>query len=339
MNKRTITGIMMLSSLLTACSTPEEKKTEESVSVDTEIVSAADAQSYTSTYVGEVEAQASTAVSFSGCGTVTKVLVSEGQHVSKGQAIAMMDDTQSRNSLLAAEAVMTQSQDAYDRMKILHDRQSLSEMEWVQVQSSLQQAKSNLQKAQKALSDCLLTAPCSGVVGSKMLEAGMTALPAQPVCSILDMNRVKVKISVPEKEITSIASNATVCVDALDGRHFESSGMERGVTADAVSRTYEVRYLVDNSDGRLLPGMVCSVMPLSAADTAACRLSLPITSVQQSGHGQKFVWTVIHGRAHRTMVTVGKARGNRICILSGIKEGDTIVTAGYQKLYEKCKVR
>lgn len=336
-------GLLVMNSMVVGCSSPQEVKKDTPVRVQTETVCPSDVNEQAGAYVGEVEAESSTAVSFTGSGTVVKVLVSEGQHVSKGQLIALMDETQNRNAMMAAEAMMTQAQDAYDRMKMLHESQSLSEMDWVEVQSKVQQARSSLEMTKKSLENCRLVAPCSGVIGSKMIEAGMTVLPAQPVCNILDISRVKVKISVPEKEVAQVAHKATISVDALGGECYESIDMERGVTADALSRTYEVRYLVNNHDGRLLPGMVCEVNVESGALSVergglsverGRALTLPITAVQRGADGKMFVWTVRECHAHRTNVKVGKAQGNRIIIEDGIHVGDIVVTKGYQKLSE-----
>jgi len=339
MNKTKIFSGLLISSMLVACNSQNEEKKADAVSVETDIVTKDNSNASTATYVGEIEAESSTAVSFAGNGTILKVLVSEGQHVNKGQLIAVMDDTHSRSSYEGAQAAMTQAQDAYDRMKVLHDRQSLSEMDWVQVQTGLQQAKSNLQKMKKGLDDCRLLAPCSGVIGSKRMESGEMAMSGQAVCSILDISKVKVKISVPEKEVMNIAPEAKIMVGALEDEPFSSIGMERGVTADAVSRTYEVRYLVNNKDGILLPGMVCNVVPNSSNKDESKSITLPITSVQRGADGQMFVWTIRNGEAHRSKVWGGKASGNRMSILDGVKEGDKVVIKGYQKLYENCKVK
>lgn len=132
-------------------------------------------------------------------------------------------------------------------------------MKRVETESKVQQAEAQLQMARKAFADCRITTPCAGVIGSRMIEPCMTALPAQPVCNILNINKVKVKISVPEKDIMHIDAGALITVEDLCGATFHSAGMEKGVKADAISRTYEVRYLVNNTEKKLLPGMVCSV--------------------------------------------------------------------------------
>ena len=96
------------------------------------------------TYVGMVEECEATAVSFTSMGVVKRMLVNEGQAVSKGQLIAEMDDTQARNLLSGAEAQMAQANDALERYKMLHDNGSLPEVQWVEIQSKVAQAKSQL---------------------------------------------------------------------------------------------------------------------------------------------------------------------------------------------------
>ena len=126
------------------------------------------------TYVGIVEEREATAVSFTGMGVVKRVLVSEGQAVGRGQLLAEMDDTQARNLLSSAEASMTQANDALKRYGMLHENGSLPEVKWVEIESKVAQAKSQLEVAKKNLADCRLTAPVSGIVGQKQIGAGET---------------------------------------------------------------------------------------------------------------------------------------------------------------------
>ena len=124
------------------------------------------------TYVGIVEEREATSVSFTGMGVVKRMLVNEGQAVSKGQLIAVMDDTQARNLLAGAEATMAQANDALQRYGMLHENGSLPEVKWVEVQSKVAQAKAELDVAKKNLADCRLVAPVGGVVGRKQVGVG-----------------------------------------------------------------------------------------------------------------------------------------------------------------------
>ena len=294
------------------------------------------------TYVGIVEENEATAVSFTSMGVVKRLLVDEGQAVSKGQLIAEMDDTQARNLLAGVEAQMTQANDALQRYGQLHENGSLPEVQWVEVQSKVAQAQSQLEVAKKNLADCKLFAPVSGIIGKKQVGAGETAMPSQAVVSILNINKVKVKVAIPEAEISGIGTNTPsyIKVDAINQR-FTGGQIEKGVQADALTHTYDIRINVVNTGHKLLPGMVASVtFTLASQQTSdVALLTVPVTAVQKKASGKLFVWSVDeYNNAHRTDVTIGETMGNRIVITSGISIDQRIVIEGYQKLSEGTKV-
>jgi len=309
--------------------------------VNTEVVAPSNGEGI-QTYVGIIEESEATAVSFTSMGVVKRLLVKEGQAVSAGQLIAEMDDTQARNMLSGAEAQMVQANDALQRYGMLHDNGSLPEVQWVEIQSKVAQAKAQLEVAKKNLADCRLVAPVSGIVGKKQVCAGETALPSQAVVSILNINKVKVKVAIPEAEIGEISANtpSSIKVDAVS-RQYKGGTIEKGVEADALTHTYDIRIDVVNTDHQLLPGMVASVTFSPAMEQAAETnlLTLPVTSVQKKANGKLFVWVVDNdNKAHRTEVTIGKTMGNRVVIVSGISTNQRVVTEGYQKLSEGTKV-
>lgn len=333
--------IMLISSWLLTVGCSEKKQTEVKAPtrVSMEIVSAND-QTIGQTYVGIVEEREATAVSFTSMGVVRRVLVNEGQMVSKGQLIAEMDDTQARNLLSGAEAQMAQANDALERYKMLHDAGSLPEVQWVEIQSKVAQAKAQLELSRKNLADCRLVAPVSGVIGRKMVGAGETAMPSQAVVNILDISSVKVKVSIPESEIGDISTNTSslMKVEAINSC-FSGGVIEKGVQADALTHTYDIRIQVANGERKLLPGMVASVQFTEVQSQSAGQLSVPVTAVQRKADGSLFVWTVGNdSTAHRTTVTTGETIGNRIAITDGITEGARVVIEGYQKLSENTKV-
>ena len=291
-------------------------------------------------FVGIVEEREATAVSFTGMGVVKRVLVNEGQAVGRGQLIAEMDDTQARNLLSGAEAQMNQANDALERYKMLHDNGSLPEVQWVEIQSKVAQAKSQYEIAKKNLADCRLTAPVSGIIGKKLVGAGETAMPSQAVVTILDISSVKVKVSIPEAEISGITATTPLTINVEAAQKQVSGGrIEKGIQADALTHTYEVRINVQNGDRKLLPGMVASVHLAAMTQQQTEQATLPVTAVQKRADGTLFVWTVAKdSTAHRTTVTTGETQGNRIAISSGIENGQRVVTEGYQKLSEGTRV-
>ena len=360
-----------------ACSNKKENRQKAPTQVKTEVVTAG-GQMTNESYVGIVEENEATAVSFTGMGVVKRMLVREGQAVGRGQLLALMDDTQARNLLTGAEAQMAQAEDALQRYGMLHDAGSLPEVQWVEIQSKVAQARSQLAVAKKNLADCRLVAPVSGIIGRQQVKAGETAVPSQAVVTILDVSRVKVKVSVPEAEMNAITPHtpSMIIVEAA-GKKVSGGRIEKGVVADAMTHTYDIRINVPNGDRKLLPGMVAQVrmrtqnpkptpaLPRGGSldtpsdggttsitpDTKANQsplpsggegggFYLPITSVQRRPDGSLFVWTVDNQKkAHRTAVTVGASQGNRISIMSGVTAGQRVVTEGYQKLSEGTEVR
>ena len=343
-------GILGLLTVLMVCSCSEKKGNgvKAPTRVKTEMINGQSSarpkdacyQRDGQSFVGIVEEREATAVSFTGMGVVKRVLVNEGQAVGRGQLIAEMDDTQARNLLSGAEAQMNQANDALERYKMLHDNGSLPEVQWVEIQSKVAQAKSQYEIAKKNLADCRLTAPVSGIIGKKLVDAGETAMPSQAVVTILDISSVKVKVSIPEAEISGITAStpSTINVEAAQ-KQVSGGRIEKGIQADALTHTYEVRINVQNGDRKLLPGMVASVHFAAVTQQQNEQATLPVTAVQKRADGTLFVWTVAKdSTAHRTTVTTGETQGNRIAISSGIENGQRVVTEGYQKLSEGTRV-
>ena len=332
--------------LLVGCGKREKNYQVEPLSVTTETVTAGTTPGSLH-YVGKVEAESSTPVSFTGVGTVTRIYVEEGQRVGKGQLIAEMDSTQAHNALEAAKAAVDQADDALRRMTVLHDAQSISEIDWMDVTTKARTAHASLEMATKALKDCRLTAPCSGIVGSKDMENGMTALPSQPVCAILDISSVKVLATVPEKEVglftpdLAAQGDVTITAEALPGRAFTTRQFVRSVEGDALTHTYDVRFTLPNPAGELLPGMVVTVTLPADTDAAeaASLITVPIRCIQQSPDGNRFVWLARDGKAVRQTVEVGEAHGDRIVVSKGLRGGEQLITEGYQKVSEGSAIK
>ncbi len=339
MNKTSIFLIVAAAMSLMACSGNKTERKAEPIAVKTETVKAgSDLQGRT--YVGTVEEESSTSISFTGSGTLSRVYVEEGQAVRAGQLIAEMDKTQARNMLAAAEAQMKQANDALVRMQQLHDNGSLAEIKWVETQSAVEQAQASLDLAKKNLADCSVHTPVSGIVGKGVKQAGETVLPALAVASVLNINNVRIVVSVPEKEIANFTPKTptTISVEALGGRTYQGGTITKGVEADGTTHTYDIKIHLQNTDHSLLPGMVCQVRT-STTPVQGRGLSVPITAVQKNAKGEQFVWTVKNSKAHRSIVTTGRASGNRIAIEEGLTEGDIVIVEGYQKLSEGVEVK
>lgn len=289
-------------------------------------------------YVGTVEAVSSSSLSFEVMGNVSKVFVTEGENVQKGKLLATLDKATLQNSYNASLASLKEAQDAYNRMKSLYDNGSLPEMKWVEVQSKLQQAVSMEQISRKGLKDAGLYAPFSGVISSKSIEPGMNVMPGIEVMQLADISTVNIKIAVPEKEISRVnkGQQAEVRVGALGDKLFTGVVSEKGIAANPLAHTYEVKIKLNNTSHELMPGMVCKVGVHSRETEAG--IVLPTHTVQLQPDGKKFVWVVKDNAASQRIVNTGDLTAEGVIITAGLQPGDEVIVAGNQKVSEGTKI-
>ena len=309
----------------------------EAVKVEVTRVKAAPA-GQAGSYSGTVEEESGTLLSFAVGGTVSRVLVNEGDRVGKGQLIATLDAEQLTHNHASARAALKQAEDAYKRMEELHGKGSLPEIKWVEAQTALERARASEQMARKQLADCRLYAPFSGVISKKFAERGQNVGAGTQVVKLVAVGRMRVKIAVPESEMAqiSVGQKADVTIEALGGASMQATVTEKGVAADPLSRSYDVKLSLPKADRKMLPGMVADVALRSGNASMAC--ILPAHIVQIDERNNEFVWLAVGGKAVKRIITVGDFTADGVIITSGLADGDMVITAGAQKVSEGMRV-
>ena len=291
-------------------------------------------------YSGTVEEENGTPLSFATAGTVQALHFHVGQQVAQGQLLATLDPTSTQNAYNAARATLEQAQDAFRRMKELHDKGSLPDIKWVEVQSKLEQAVSMEQIASKNLKDCKLYAPYSGVISRKEVEVGQNVMPGMSVAKLVTASVLRTKVAVPETEISfiKVGQEAAVRVSALGGKTFKATVAEIGIVANPLSRSYDVKLKVESAHTELLPGMVADVTIRLSGNGEDAHYVIPADIVQIDERNSTFVWTVKDGKAHKQEIVCGEYRADGVTVLSGLSPGDSIITEGQQKVCEGTEV-
>lgn len=335
MKSKNVLSIAVVAILIAGCEQQDYKKNVETkpVKVKTMVVTTSIANNQNS-YSGTFEEMSGTSLSFPTIGTLKSINVSEGEIVRQGQLIATIDDASTKNAYDAALAAKEQALDAEKRMKQLYDKGSLAEIQWIEVQTQVRQALSTEKIAKKQLDDTKLYSPFTGFVVSKQTEVGQNVAPGMSVVKLVKIDQVKIKISVPEEEISDIQKGQTlnIVVPALGGKNFVAKVVEKGVSADPLSRSYEVKGIVDNPNHELLPGMIAFVSTEQRNGNDNNMIALPANIVQIDSDNKPFVWSVVNSKAQKNYITIGKNIGDKIEITSGISYGDKIICAGQQKV-------
>lgn len=291
-------------------------------------------------YVGVVEESNNVLLSFPVPVRVTKVYVSEGQFVKKGQLLAETDTVTLHNMHETSLATLRQAQDGYDRLSQLYQSNSIPEVQFVDIQTKLTQAKAAERIAANALKESKLFAPQDGVIGKKMMEVGLNVLPDQPVLSLMNTHALMVKVSIPENEIfdTRIGQQARIEIGALHGAQASGRIIEKGVKAQAISHSYDIKIALSAAPQGLLPGMVCKAYVENLPDQSVLVVPNKAVFPMDMGKGY-FVWTLdTDNIVHKRTVRVGDFAPNGITILEGLQVGDQVIVSGYQKVSDNLKV-
>lgn len=287
-------------------------------------------------YVGSIKSEMKLPAAFPLGGTLTGIYVKNGQHVKKGTLIARVDETTAKSLHDAALASLHQAEDGYNRLKQLHDEGGIPDVRWVQMETDLEKARQTEITTRKHLSECTLRAPQDGYISMEEHTTGENLLPSAPFCHIIDMNKMVVEFSVPEKEIgvIQIGDKAEATFPGLDDMTKTIEIIDKSFVSNPLGHTYTIKARVPVEDKEILPGMVVKIK-LSLSEASG--IVVPSSCVLTMPEGAD-VWTVKNGKAYRRNIKVDGFVKNGVVVESGLQSGDTIITAGYQKLYNGAKV-
>jgi len=285
-------------------------------------------------YSGTVEAAQTIPLTFQSSGTIEQVLVQEGDVIHKGQLLAVVNKADNQSIYNSSLAMYEQAKDGYNRLKQVYDKGSLPEVKWVEMETNLKQAESQLQIAKNNLDKCNLYAPTSGIVGKRNIEPGQSSMSSLTPIELVKIETVFVKISVPENEIGKIKKGmtATFTISALDNKTFEGTITNVGVVADQFSRTYEVKMLVNNSNLEMKPGMVCDVILNTSSEKEL--VVVPYNAVSKDTEGNSFVYIVStdNQSVKKQIIKVGAYQTTGVEVINGLTVNQKIIVEGKEKL-------
>ena len=326
--------------MLVSCGKVDRKQyTQAPIKVKTMVVSAWEGSS-TSRYVGTIEPVRETALSIQSGGRVEQVHVKNGAHVQANQVLAELEKTQAYNALQGATATLKHAEDGFSRAQQVHEKGVISDQKMVEIESQLAQAQSVYAAAKQRYEECTLFSPCEGVVNGLDVVPGQTVIPGTKICSVVDVSGFSVRFTVPEQEVSLFKSESihgeVEC--AAVNKTYPITIIEKSISANRVTHTYEVVARIKGGTDVLLPGMVAVVkvneerLPESGdfiVIPARCILLKP------EGHT---VWVAEQGKAVRRRITVDGYQAEGVRVVGGLQPGDTLIIDGYQKLYSDCKV-
>ena len=288
------------------------------------------------TYPGYLEEGQSVEMAFKYGGTLQQLNVKQGSSVRKGQTLACVSSPQMESSRRSAQTSLEQAQDAYDRLKKVHDNGSLPEIKWREMVANLEKAQSALDLADAMLTDNIIRAPFDGTIASVDAEIGENIAPMKPIIRLINTKGMAVKISVPENEIAKVqvGDTAEIVIPALGDKRMNGKVIEKSMTASMLTHSYPVKVFIEHPDKELSPGMIGKVV-LKADVSKGIIVPANAVLINQEG---KFVWVAENGLATRRKITLSGYSGNGVIVSEGLRTGDMVIVEGYQKVSEGMKV-
>ncbi len=288
---------------------------------------------------GNIEGNKTVRLGFMVAGKINHIAAAEGQPISKGQLVASLDPASYQIAKELADIQVNATADEFNRLKIMHERNSLSDGDFSKVNFGLQQAKAQQKLQEKNLADTRLYAPISGVLLKKLGETGEITGVGTPLFVISDISTVKVNAYIPEGELHRIrlGQPAQVTVSALN-ETFTGKVVEVGSAADITSRAFTVKIELPNPKRLIRPGMIAEVRLQADQETEI--LALPAEAVLHGLDNQSYVYVAdtAQQKVFKRNISVGALTDNKITITSGLNPGEAVVIAGQNKLTDGVSV-
>lgn len=340
-------GLMSAAVLLTACG--KEKKEETKAVEAVPVVTVATVEDrdvdHMGVYTASVEPEIINNISASAPNRIKQIFVDEGMRVSAGQKLVVMDDV----NIISYETQVNNAKANLDNVKINYDRAvellkigGGTKQQVDQMEVQLINAKNALAAAERTLrnvrENTVLTSPISGVVTARNYDPGDMS-GNLPILTIARINPVKVVTNVTESELSKVNVGMPVSVtfDSYGDEEFHGKVSMISPTVDVSSRTFGMEVTVNNSDGRILPGMFGRVsMNLGTTKNVV----VPDKAiVKQQGSGNHFVYVLnSDGTVSYREVQLGQRLGAEYELLSGVQPGEQVVISGQNRLADGLKV-
>jgi membrane fusion protein (multidrug efflux system) len=287
--------------------------------------------------LGTAQANESVTLTAKVTDTVRRVNFEDGDYVEAGAVLIELTNREEEAALAEARANLDDAEAQLRRLENLSGRGLSAESELDVARSRAAATRARYNSVVARLSDRLIQAPFSGLLGFRQVSPGTMLSPNTAITSIDDISTIKLDFTVPESAVGTMTPGAKVIAKSVSfpGRDFEGTVRTVGSRVDPVTRAITVRAHVENADRALRPGMLLTVAVLTAEHEA---LVVPEGAVFQV-QNRAYVYRVDGDVVRQQEIDVGGRRFGVVEVLGGLDEGDAIVVEGIVKLRDGARVR
>jgi membrane fusion protein (multidrug efflux system) len=259
-------------------------------------------------------------------GRVVQLNVKEGSVVSQGALLAKLYDGDLQAQKKKLEVQLKIAEQTENRQGELLKIQGISQQEYDISLLQVNNLKADIDIISEAIRKTEIRSPFSGKLGLKNISPGAYITPATIITTISQVTQLKIQFNVPEKYGSLIHPGQSIDF-TVDGslKKFTATVLATEVKLDENTRSLAVRALIKNNDPVLIPGVFAKVkIVLGQSENT---IMIPTIVIQPQGR-KKLVYIYKSGKSVPAEITTGIRDSSNIQVLTGLKEGDSVITTG-----------
>ena len=264
-------------------------------------------------------------------GVIENIYFDEGEEIVKNKKLVDISTKELSLKLKIALADSKLAESNLNRDEKLAKKNLIPNSQLDQTRTFAERALLNKELAKISLNKSLINSPLKGTVKTRFVKVGEFVRKGDRLAEILEVDRILVKVNIPEQEILQIKIGQKVDISLyiLENKKFEGQVKKIGLEADASNRTFPVQIEVDNRERELRPGMLARVTFTQRVDKD--QVVVPRHTIMERDTG-RIVYVVDNGKAFQREVSIGISQREKVQILMGLNKGEQLVVEGHTKL-------
>lgn len=258
-------------------------------------------------------------------GIITQINFSEGQSVNRGALLVKINDADLRAQMERLASQLELYRNREYRQKKLLEKGGVSQDEYEEALAQLNEIKAQIKETKAKILRTEIRAPFSGVIGLRDLSLGSYVNPGIPIVRLVNLDKLKIEFSAPEKYMSRLLKGQTVYISSeINEEIYEGKIYALEPKIDLTTRTIAARAILENQRQTLMPGAFVNIEIILKEYQDAIQVPT-ITVISELG-GQK-VFLYKNGQAVPVMVKTGIRTKESVQILEGISVGDTLISS------------
>ena len=276
-------------------------------------------------------------------GIIKNIYVKSGDKVKKGDPLVKIDDGGLKEQLSQLEIKFELTKTTFERQKRLWEQKIGSEIQFLETKSMFEAHKQAINQLKKQIQKTLIQAPFKGTIDNVIVKLGEVVYPGRSnLMMLLNMDNLYVESNVPEKYISSIkVGNKAILEFPLIGKSVSTIIRQSGNYIHPINRTFKIEMDIESVDFGVKPNLNSKVRINDYSNKKALMINQNIISVDSNN--EEFVYKLYRNNnkdyVSKTTIETGKSDGKNIAVISGLNQGDFIVSEGIRKLVDNSRVK